>query len=164
MRKILIPIILCLLLSGCGGFRLPNLVTPKQPRTLYNYRETLSTTPKAVVFNGKVVVVEDTKKEVIVNYEKQEKQLTFIGRIGSWISGLGLIGFILLIIGLALAPGATIGFLFSLLGKWKRALRETVSAIKESKIVDSNREVENSLRAKQSKETRKIVGNIRAEL
>jgi len=164
MRKTITIAVICILLSGCGGFTLPRLTTPRKPETVYNWSERVNIKPKAVITNGKTVIVEETEKELIVNYQRAERKVTFIERLGGWISNLSLIGFILLIVGFILAPSTTIGFLFNTLSKWRRAMKETVSAIKESQVVNENEKVENCLRAKQSKETKKIVGNIKAEL
>jgi len=153
-----------LLISGCGGFSLPIMPTPKQPQTVYNWEEIQTSSPQAICVGDEVYVVNSTEKTIKVNYEKQEKQLTFMGRLGAWIGGLGLIGVILLIVGLVLAPGATIGFLFSTLAKWKSAMKQTVSALKTANVVNENKELKEALKSSQSVQTKKIVGDIKAEL
>lgn len=165
MRKWSISLTLLLImifLTGCAGIRLPSLPTPKRPDTLYNYSETQTSKPTAVVTNGKVIVVTETEKTVRIGLKIAPKKVTFAERIGGWISGLGLIAVIALIVGLVLAPGATIAFLFKVVRKWKRAMRETVVAIKESKAVTNGNGLDKSLSSRQSEETKKIVGNIKA--
>lgn len=149
---------------GCSAIRLPSLTTPKKPETVYNWNETLKTTPKAVITNGKIVVVEETEKTLTVGLEQASQKLTFAQRIGSWISGLGILGIILLIAGLVLAPGATMGFLVKTLFKWKKAFKETVVAIKEAKTVDENATLKNALLDKQSLGTKKLVDDIKRSI
>ena len=164
MKKISLIFIVAFFLCGCSMLKLPGLPTPKKPQTVYNWHEISNIKPRAVVAGKKVVIVEDTSRELIVGYHKVEMKKTFSQKIGSWISGLGFLGIILLIAGLVLAPSATIGFLFSTLGKWKKAMKQTVSAIKESRAVDADVSLKTSLSGKQSKETKKIVDGIKREI
>ena len=164
MKKIIAFTIIIFFLMGCSAIRLPSLVTPKKPETVYNWNEKTTSKPKAVVCNGKVVVVEETEKTLQVGLEQTTQKLTFAQRIGNWISGLGILGIILLIIGLVLAPGATMGFLVKTLFKWKKAFKETVVAIKEAKTVDENATLKNALADKQSLETKKLVDDIKRSI
>ncbi len=163
MKRIPIILAMCLLLTGCAGVRLPRLATPKKPETVYSWSERTRTTPKAVVVGNKVVVVEESEKTLHVGLEQTPRKLTFGQRIGNWISGLGILGILLLIAGFILAPAATMGFLVKFLFKWKRALRETVLAVKEAKAIDKNAELKNLLAAKQSNSTKKIVDDIKRQ-
>ena len=164
MKKVFMILALAFLITGCAGLPFPRITTPKKPDTVYNWTETSRTTPKAVITDGKVVVVESSEKTLQVGLRVSPKQLTFTERIGNWISGLGLLGIILLIIGLIVAPGATIGFLFKTARKWKLAMRETVIAIKESQAAKEHEKLKASLKDKQSTTTKKMVGNMKAEL
>ena len=156
--------ILLFFITGCSAIALPKLTTPKKPETVYNWNERISTKPKAVVCNGKVVVVEETEKTLQVGLEQTPQKFTFSQRIGNWISSLSIIGILLLIAGLVLAPGATLGFLVKTLFKWKKAFKETVIAIKEAKAVDENIVLKNALADKQSLETKKLVDNIKRSI
>ena len=159
-KKIMIACLM-ILLTGCSAIRLPSLTTPKKPETVYNWKETTSTKPKAVICNGKVVVVEDKEQTLTVGLEQSTPKLTFSQKIGKWISGLSLVGILLLLGGLILAPSATLGFLWSTLMKWKKAMKETVVAIKEVRAIDKNIELKNALNEKQSIETKKLVDDIK---
>ena len=141
MKRCIAIVLLLLFLPGCAGIPFPKITTPKKPDTIYNWREENRRTPKAVVAGDEVVVVEETRNVVEVGLERTPHKLSFAQRIGKWISGLSFIGILLLIIGLILAPGATMGFLIKLLLKWKRGFKETISAIKEAKATEkSNKE------------------------
>ena len=156
--------ILLLFITGCSAIALPKLTTPKKPETIYNWNETSRTTPKAVITNGKVVVVEETERILSIGLEQTPRKLSFAQKIGNWISSLSIIGVILLIAGLILAPGATLGFLVKTLFKWKKAFRETVIAIKEAKAIDEDPDLKNALKDKQSLETKKLVDDIKRSI
>ena len=81
-----------LFLMGCSAIPLPRLTTPKRPQTVYNWKETTSTKPKAVIYNGKVVVVKETEKTLQVGLERTPQRLSFSQKIGNWISRLSFIG------------------------------------------------------------------------
>lgn len=69
----------------------------------------------------------------------------------------------LIVLGFVLAPGATIGFLFRKYVQYKNAMKQTVAAIKEARAVDSQT-LHDALKFKQSADTEKIVGKIKADL
>jgi len=98
-----------------------------------------------------------------VGLETTPRKLTLGEKIGNWFSGLSVVAIIALVVGLVLCPGATLAWLVKLLFKWKTAMKQTVAAIKESKAVE-NLELHNALKDKQSIETKKIVGHIKANL
>jgi hypothetical protein len=161
MKKTVLLLALVPLLSGCALLKLPGMPTPKGPQTVYNWQETVTKKARPVKIDDKIFIVQDEVKELIVGYEKVTPKKTFIEKIGSWISGLGMIGFVLLVIGLVLAPTATIGFLFATLRKWKNAMRETVSGIKESRLIDKDNGLKASLTDKQSTKTKLLVDSIK---
>ena len=163
MKKIIIISAAVLLLSGCAGIPFPKITTPKKPETVYNWREEVTRKPRAIITDDKTYVVEETKKILQVGLETTPGRLTLGEKIGNWFSGLGVLAIIALVVGLVLCPGATLAWLIKLLFKWKRAMRETVAAIKESKAIE-NAELHNALKDKQSVETKKIVGQIKADL
>ena len=118
------------------------------------------------------------KYEELVKYKTDEAKLfyrtrssnkiiprkTLIQRMGSWISGLSIIAVLLLGLGFILAPSTTVLFLLGLLRKWKLAFKQTVFAIKSSQAVNDNETLHNELKSKQSVVTKKLVGDIKAEL
>ena len=164
MNKIIVLTLMLGFLLGCAPITFPKLSTPKKPETVYNWQEKTSTRPKAVVCGDKIVVVEDTDRTLQVGLETTPQKLSFIQKIGNWLSGLSFIAFLALIACLVLAPGATLAWVVKIAFKWKKAFRETVVAIKEAKAVEKNPELKNTLNAKQSVETKKIVDEIRREI
>jgi len=58
---------------------------------------------------------------------------------------------------------ATIGFLFNKYAQYKNAMKQTVAALKDVRAVDSQ-SLHDSLKARQTAETKKIVGNLKADL
>jgi len=163
LRKMIMISAVSLLLAGCAGISFPKITTPKKPETVYNWREEITKKPRAIIADDKTYVVEETKKTLQVGLETTPGKLMLGEKIGNWFSGLSALAIIALIIGLVLCPGATLAWLVKLLFKWKRAMKETVAAIKESKAVE-NAELHNALKDKQSVETKKIVGQIKADL
>ena len=158
-------IIILFLFYGCSLIPFPKINSPKPPDTIYDYEETTLSSPQAIITDGKAYVVENKERKLIVNYSQKEKKLSFLEKIGNWISSLSLIAFILIIAGLFLAPSATIAFLLGLLKKWKNAFKETARAIQESKAIETNPELKNALKDKQSESTKAIVDKIqRSEL
>lgn len=155
-------LLVALMLSGC--LRLPRLVTPRRPETIYSWREKLVTKPKAVVAGDKIVVIQEEQKTLTVGYEKTTPKETFMQRVGNWISGLGMIAFIAIVAGLILCPGATLSFLMKKAFAYKRALKETVQAVKESRAVNTGQDLHDALAQRQSNATKKIVGNIKSDL
>ena len=89
---------------------------------------------------------------------------TFSQRIGSWISGLGIIAMLLLITGFILAPSTIVLFLLGLIRKWKLAFKQTVVAIKTSQAVNKDNELHNALKSSQSISTKRLVGDIKSKL
>ena len=166
MRKRIVWLALGILcLAGCSALSLPSLVTPKKPETVYNWQETTSEKPQAVVCgDGKVVVVTQKERSLTVGLEQTTPKLTFAQKVGNMIGGMGMIGVILLILGLVLAPGATIGFLRNTVAKWKKALKETVAGINDAKAVETHPELKNSLSARQDLTTKKLIDKIKREL
>lgn len=164
MKKILLIFIVCLLLTGCASIPFPKITTPKKPETVYNWQEEITTKPKAIIVNGRTYVLEETKKTLQVGLETTPKKLTLGQKIGNWFSGLSMLAIIALIIGLIFFPGATLAWLVKLLFRWKRAMKQTVSAIKESRAIEKNGTLHNALSSKQCADTKKIVGQIKATL
>lgn len=109
------------------------------------------------------VVVQRTEKRLSAGLDTTPRRVGFMERIGSFIGGLSFWIFALIVLGLILAPGATIGLLFKKYAQYKNAMKQTVAAIKEARAADSQ-SLHDSLKARQTAETKKIVGNLKAEL
>lgn len=157
-------LLLLISVSGCSAIRLPSLSTPKKPETVYNWAERERVIPRMLV-NGKgeTYVANETERVLSVGLEQTPAKMTFIQRVGSWISGLGMVAIIGIIIGLVVAPGATIAILVTVVKKWKRALRQTVLAIKDSGALHNDNLLRNALSDRQEEGTKKIVAGIKAE-
>lgn len=164
MKRAWILILMLLFFPGCGTIAFPHLNAPKPPDTVYDYEDTMKVTPKAIAAKGELYLLAETERTISVGYQKKEKKLTLMEKVGNWFSSLSFIAFILVIAGLFLAPGATIGFLLSLLKKWRSAATQTFRAIKESNATQTSPELKNALASKQSDETKKIVDKIKRSL
>ncbi len=163
MRRLTICLLLTLALCGCATLPFPKLPTPKKPDTVYNWVETERVSPKAVVTDGKTVVVEGRERTLQVGLEVAPKRLTFAERLGNWVSGLSMLSVIALLIGLFLAPSATIAFLLKVVKRWKRAMRQTVLAIKESGVLKEENGLHSALSNRHDEGTRQIVASIKAK-
>ena len=96
--------------------------------------------------------------------QRSMAKLTFAQRIANKLAGLGTVAMIVLIAGLILAPGATMAWLAKTGLKWRRAFRETVTAIKESKAVSDGNGLHDALKDQQTATTKKLVGITKASL
>lgn len=159
----LIYIILIISLCGCSAIAFPKITAPKKPDTVYSYDEKEKTDPQAVIDNGKVYVVNRQEKSLSVNYAKQDKKLSFMEKIGNWISGLGIFGIIAVIAGLILAPGATIAILIKVYKRMRKAFKETVTAIENSQAVNNDPRLKSELENTQDNATKKIVDDLKRE-
>ena len=160
--KIVLVAVVTALIFASGCITLPRIASPSRPNTVYNWNEEVVTTPKAVIADGKVVVIEEQRKTL--NASVVIPKLTFMQRLGNWISGLGIFGIIILIVCLVLFPGATLAFLVKQVFKWKSALIETAGAIKDAKAAEGDNTLEAALKNRQSLETKKLLGKIRPTL
>lgn len=158
-------ILLTMGLSGCASVtpKFPSLTPPEKPRTIYNWNEEVVTEPKVVKTGDGDVIVQRTEKRLSAGLDTTPKRIGFMERMGGFIAGLSFWIFALIILGLVLAPGATIGFLFKKYAQYKNAMKQTVAALKDARAVDSQA-LHDSLKARQTAETKKIVGNLKAEL
>lgn len=167
MRKTIIMFLGFTLLGLCGcasvAPKFPSLQPPEKPRTVYNWNEEVITEPKVIRAGDNEVVVQRTEKRLSAGLDTTPRKMSFSERIGNFIAGLSFWIIVLIVVGLILAPGATIGFLFKKYARYKNAMRETVAAIKEARAVDSQA-LHDALKSKQSVDTKKIVGKIKAGL
>lgn len=168
MFKIIAPIIaLFLLISGAGCSLLPkptivrpkNVITTAQSKKEQVYRES-----GYEEVAGKAKRFEKYYKDAYSDKEKSVPKKTLMERVGNWVAGLSLITFVLIAAGLFFAPTLTISVLWSAKRRIGRALRETVYAIKYAQAVNKDKELHDALSAKQSKETKQIVGKMKTEI
>lgn len=165
MRKQIVVGICLFSLCGCASVtpKFPSLAPPEKPRTVYNWNEEIVTEPKVVKTGEGEFIVQRTEKRLSAGLDTTPRRVGFMERIGGFIAGLSFWIFALIVFGLILAPGATIGFLFKKYAQYKNAMKQTVAAIKEARAVDSQA-LHDALKAKQSVETKKTVGNLKAHL
>ncbi len=165
MKKLVITAICLFGLCGCASLtpKFPSLAPPEKPRTVYNWNEEVITEPKVIKTGEGEFIVQRTEKRLSAGLDTTPKKVGLAERVGNFIAGLSFWIFALIVLGLILAPGATIGFLFKKYAQYKNAMKQTVAAIKEARAVDSQA-LHDALKARQTVETRKIVGRIKAGL
>ena len=169
MRKYswVLIVILVISVSGCAGGLIPKIQVhkvPKQSEAKYQVNQYTKTTPKAVVYGDKVVVVEATETSYQMSVAQKPFVKSFAQRIGGWISSLGVISILLLIVGLFLFPGVTIAFLFKIMVRWKNAFKQTVVAINDVNATKANVDFKNALSNRQSTETKTIINKLKNEV
>ncbi len=167
MKRVVIGLsIACvLLLCGCASVvpKFPSLAPPDKPRTVYNWNEEVITEPKVIKTGEGEFIVQRTEKRLTAGLDTTPKKVTLSERIGGFIAGLSFWILVLIILGIILAPATTIGFLFNKYRQYKNAMKQTVAAIKEARAVESQA-LHDSLKARQTVETKKIVGALKADL
>ncbi len=113
----------------------------------------------------KVLTEKTEERETTYNKETKEPSLTWWQRMCRWFGSLGTFGIVLLIAGMLLCPGVTIGFVVRLIRRLKNALRETVKAVKESDAVSHVDPVlHDALSSNLSRTSKVLVGRIKAQL
>ena len=152
-------------LCGCASVvpRFPSLAPPEKPRTVYNWNEEVVTEPKVIKAGEGEFIVQRTEKRVSAGLDTTPRKVGLPERIGSFIAGLSFWIFALIVLGLILAPATTIGFLFNKYQQYKNAMKQTVAVIKEARAVDSQA-LHDSLKTRQTVETKKIVGKLKADM
>src|SRR3989338_11592626 len=152
-------------LYGCASVvpKFPSLAPPEKPRTVYNWNEEVVTEPKVVKTGEGEFIVQRTEKRLSAGLDTTPRKVGLVERGGNFIRGFSFWIFALIILGLILAPSVTIGFLFKKYVQYKNAMKQTVAAIKEARAVDSQA-LHDSLKTKQSVETKKIVGKLKADI
>ena len=167
MRKTIVVFLGFTLLGLCGCAsvmpKFPSLAPPEKPRTVYNWNEEVITEPKVIKTGEGEFIVQRTEKRLSAGLDTTPKKTGLVERVGNFIGGLSFWIFALIVLGLILAPGATIGFLFKKYAQYKNAMKQTVAAIKEARAVDSQA-LHDALKSKQSVDTTKIVGKLKADL
>ena len=160
--KNLFVLFLIIFLSGCSFLKFPFFSSPKEPDKHYNWNERIVTKPRCVqIGDACYPVVYETIKELDVRYEQKDKPLTFLQKIGNWISSLTLVSFIVIVIGLAFGTGAPLMWFWNRYVNIRRAFTETVKGIKDSGKVDQDPELHNALASAQSDKTKRIVDDVR---
>ncbi|MBI3990629.1 MAG: hypothetical protein HY350_00620 [Candidatus Omnitrophica bacterium] len=169
IKKFIAMIALCLLTTGC--VTLFGNARPGQERELNQqsgFREETVITPVAFQSGNKVVVSQEVHKIKESNESKESKvktpRLTFMQRLGNWLGNLSIFGIIGLIIAIITTHGGALIGLVKWGLKFKKALKETATAIKEAKAVENNNVLEQALKEKQSTETKQLIGKMRATL
>lgn len=165
MKK-LAGLLFCLFVfSGCASIapKFPSLTPPDKPKTVYNWKEEVITEPKVIKAGEGEFVVQRTEKRLSADLDTTPRKVGFMERLGDFVAGLSFWIFVLIILGLVIAPGATIGFLFKKYAQYKNAMKQTVAAIKEARAVDSQ-VLHDSLKTRQTVETKKIVGKLKADM
>jgi hypothetical protein len=112
----------------------------------------------------KVLTERSEERETTYDKERKEPALSWWQRMCRWFGNMGTLGIVLLIIALILFPGATVTFMISRIRKLGGALREIVKAVKESKAVESDKDLHDSLSSNLSRKSKALVGKIKAEL
>ena len=165
MNSKILLVLMLFFLSGCASVvpKFPSLTAPEKPRTVYNWNEEVITEPKVVKTREGEFIVQRTEKRLSAGLDTTPKKVGLAERVGNFIAGLSFWIFALIVLGLVLAPTATIGFLFKKYVQYKNAMKQTVAAIKEARAVDSQA-LHDALKLKQSVDTKKIVGKIKAGL
>ena len=165
MKYKTILFLVLLLLSGCASVipKFPSLTPPDKPRTVYNWNEEVITEPKVIKAGEGEFIVQRTEKRLTAGLDTTPRKVGLPERIGGFIAGLSFWVFALIVLGLILAPATTIGFLFNKYQQYKEAMKQTIAAIKESRAVESQA-LHDALKSRQTVETKKIVGKIKANL
>ena len=163
MKTIAVLVLSMFLLSGCIG--LPVKFNSGNSNITYSKSDkgTIIKEEGYEEVAGKPKKFSKYYREFEKDNEKSIPKKTLMQKVGDWISGLGFLAFILLVVGLFLAPGVTISVLFSILKRTRRAFIETVKAIKEVKG-DQKEDLHNALNKNQSNETKQLVGEVKAKL
>lgn len=160
MRKIAL-LLLVLGTAGCGALQFPTINAPKPPEQVYKYSQTIEKQPQVVQTpDGKSYVWESQKQTVDVNYEKKEKPLSWWQRFCNWLGNLGIIGILLLVGALVIAPGGTMMFLWKKYQQFRKAFTQTVKAIDDAKAVETNPALKQSLSARQDNSVKALVDDI----
>src|SRR3989338_4290321 len=152
-------------LYGCASVvpKFPSLAPPDKPRTVYNWNEEVVTEPKVVKVGEGEFIVQRTEKRLTAGLDTTSRKVGMPERIGGFIAGLSFWIFAMIVVGLILAPATTIGFLFNKYRLYKNAMKQTVIAIKEARAVDSQA-LHDSLKTRQTVETKRIVGKLKADI
>jgi len=118
-------------------------------------------------------MLEDKKEgikyfKVTKSKDKIIPKLTFAQKIGKWVGGLTTLGIMLAIIGFVVAPTATMTILWAIARAGKaiarRAFTETATQINKTEVLNRDKQLHDALKDKTSPSTKKMVGELKAEL
>lgn len=112
---------------------------------------------------GKAKKFSKSYREFNKSKEKTTPKKTMMERVGSWISGLGIVTFILIAAGLFFAPTVTISLLWSAKKRIGRALKAVVHAVKDTQA-DQEERLHNALKDRTNRETRIEIDKIKSKL
>lgn len=166
MKAIILMIVMSSMVTGCSlipkiKFGTPNTVPQATAKS------TVKDICKGVArFNevGDMTYCSRGYSAYAKNYVKEERKMTIVERIKSFINGLigwGFWGFLLIAI---LCPGLIGGMITFLFSASRRVARETIRAVKKFRREvepDIKERLDDYLRAEQSKETKKYISKIR---
>ncbi len=141
---------------------------PKKSKKYHNWKEKTVIKPRLVHCGNckKTTVVNEETKSLEVTYkgEEEEAKLSWWQRTFRWIGNLGTFGIVLIIAGLILFPGATVGFLIRWARRSAGALRQVVKAVKEADVVHGSDALHDSLSSNLTRTSKELVGRIKAQL
>lgn len=103
------------------------------------------------------------KKSDKVSSEKTTPKLTFMQRIGRFIGALGLGWLVLFFVSPPIALLIK-RFVFDRMKTMKNVIKETVKGIKNSKLIELNSELHNSLASSHSDKTKEYISKIKTGL
>ena len=120
--------------------------------------------PRFITKDGQIIGGESRDHTVRAWYSFQEKQLSFMKRLGNWIANLGFIS-VLVFVGLFFATnGGIILWLYRRYSKFKKGFEQTVKSLEESKAVERDAILKNSLSSRQDTEVKMLVDDIRRKI
>ena len=162
MKYIVLVLSICVFCSGCST--IGNIKAEDKPATYYERVKDDETLPMVVAGNNGNKVVYYRHKSHIIKKSTEEMRYGFFQRLQIRIANLSILGFIILVIAILACPSLVIGWLVDIARKIKRALSETVIAIKKSNAKDNDPDLHNALVLYQSPKTKEIVGQIKAKI
>jgi len=168
MKKLISIIILSFILTGCS--LLPRLTFSTPGSTPQETKKSLRKVKCSgtIILNENGTIKECTKGfyEYTKGYSEKERKFTIMERVGNFIRTLSGFGFWGLIIIVILCPGLLGGIITFLCSASRRVAKETISAIKKFRkevAPEVKENLDNYLRAEQSKETKQYIAKERVK-
>lgn len=166
IKKLILLIIMCFMLTGCSLLPKVNFGTPGTVPQSIDKSKAKDVCKGATRFNelGEMTYCSKGYHSYAENFEKKERKMTIVERIKGFINsfiGWGFWGFVLIVI---LCPGLIGSLLTFLFSASRKVARETINAVKKFRresAPEVKENLDNYLRAEQSMGTKKYVSNIR---
>ena len=166
MKKLFLLLVLTCSLCSCS--LVPRLTFDSKGSTPQQTEKSL----RKIRCKGDIILNEDgtvkacTKGyyEYESNYEKKERKFTIVEKVSNFIRQLSGLGFWGLVIIIVLFPGLLGSILTFLFSASRRVASETIRAIKKFRqnvAPEVKEDLDNYLRAEQSKESKKYISQIR---